>query len=195
MLEVMAPTSTSRHRAPSAGASVAWGEFQAQEPALASVVAGRLAAHLHHVLATVRRDGSPRLSGTEVTERDGELFLGMMPGSRKAADLRVDPRFALHSAPVETDLAVGDARLAGRAVEITDPVAIQAFLESLAGHSDHPEHGERPEQAGGGERQVPTEAALFRLELSDVSLVRVEGDELVVELWRPGSPVRRIRRR
>ena len=67
------------------------------------------------MLATLRRDGSPRISGIEVTFADGQLWLGMMPDSRKALDLQRDPRFALHSAPLDADLKDGDAKISGRA--------------------------------------------------------------------------------
>ena len=153
-----------------------WTEFRREAPDLADAIAGRFAAHLHHVLATLRRDGSPRLSGTEVELHDGDLWLGMMPGSRKALDLRRDPRLALHSAPVETDLAAGDARLGGRAVEITDQAAAKSVF-AATGHGD-----------------VPGDSLLFRLELTDASLIRVRGDQLLIDSWRPGSPPRQTTR-
>lgn len=44
----------------------------------------------------------------------------MMADSRKALDLRRDPRFALHANPgPETDIVGGGVRGAGRAVEVT----------------------------------------------------------------------------
>ena len=63
----------------------------------------RFDAHRHKILGTLRADGSPRLSGIETTFKDGELWLGMMPGSRKVQDLQRDPRLALHSPPVDPD--------------------------------------------------------------------------------------------
>src|SRR2546429_4283378 len=39
----------------------------------------------------------PRISGIEVEFAEGEIFLGLMPGSRKLYDLERDPRLALHS--------------------------------------------------------------------------------------------------
>ncbi len=55
--------------------------------------------HQHKVIATLRRDGSPRVSGNELRFIDGEVWLGMMPGSVKALDLLRDPRVAVHGAP------------------------------------------------------------------------------------------------
>ena len=108
-----------------------WSEIEAAAPELAGRARAAFDAHKHKVLATLRRDGSPRISGIEATIADGELWLGMMPGSRKALDLRRDPRLALHSAsvdpPDDPTAWTGDAKLSGRAVEVDDP----ALLEKL----------------------------------------------------------------
>ncbi len=98
-----------------------WDEVVREAPQLAAAVQARFDANRQKVLGTLRADGSPRLSGIEVTFRDGELWLGMMPDSRKALDLRRDPRMALHTATVDPDLAEGDARITGRAIEVTEP--------------------------------------------------------------------------
>ncbi len=74
-----------------------WAEFASAAPALASRVRQRFDVRKHKTLATLRKDGSPRISGIEVEFADGELFLGMMPGSLKLYDLERDPRLALHS--------------------------------------------------------------------------------------------------
>src|SRR5690606_32080958 len=98
-----------------------WEAFAPAEPGLARTVEERFGAHTHHVLATLRKDGSPRTSGLEVRFLGGELWLGMMPGSLKALDLRRDPRFALQANPGEgTTMGGGDVRIAGRAVEAAD---------------------------------------------------------------------------
>lgn len=99
------------------GAPAPWHEFERAAPELADAIRNRFEANLHHVLGTIRPDGSPRLSGTEVHIEHGEVTLGMMPGSQKLSDVRGDPRVELHSAPLETDLAAGDAKLAGSLVE------------------------------------------------------------------------------
>jgi hypothetical protein len=99
-----------------------------------------------------------------------------MPDSRKAADLRRDPRFALHAAPVDLDLVDGDAKLNGRAIEVTDPADVERFVVGL-------------EQA-----PPPGGVGLFRTGLTDASLTRVEGDWLVIDSWREGEePLQRRR--
>jgi hypothetical protein len=96
-----------------------WSEFEAEAPELAARVRERLDAHTHKTIATVRRDGSPRISGTETEFEDGELWIGSMANALKARDLQRDPRFALHSGSDEPDDWSGDAKLAGIAEEVT----------------------------------------------------------------------------
>jgi hypothetical protein len=75
-------------------------------------------------MATIRLGGAPRISGTEIDfADDGEVYMAMMPGTRRAADLRRDPRVAIHSPtddPPPDDPAawLGEAKISGRAVEV-----------------------------------------------------------------------------
>jgi hypothetical protein len=156
-----------------------WDELTAAAPELATTVRARFDAHKHALIATVRRDGSPRLSGIETDFSRGELWLGMMPESRKTADLRRDPRFALHSAPVDLDLVEGDAKLSGRVVLVTDPTFVAEYLRAF-------------EEATGD--APPGGADLYRAELLEASVVTVDGDRLVIDSWRAGeAPIRRTR--
>jgi hypothetical protein len=98
-----------------------WADFEQAEPAFARRVLELFAGRRHHTLATLRADGSPRISGIEVRFEDGELCFGSMPRARKGADLRRDPRLALHSAttdPVDGAAAQwpGEAKISGRAI-------------------------------------------------------------------------------
>jgi Pyridoxamine 5'-phosphate oxidase len=130
------------------------------------------------VLATLRRDGSPRISGIEASFTDGELWLGMMPGSRKALDLRRDPRLALHSAsvdpPDDPSAWTGDAKLSGRAVEVEDPELLRKL-----GAGDE-----------GG-------AHLFRVDVTELVHIRVgdPADHLVIDLWQEGKGLSSRQRR
>jgi pyridoxamine 5'-phosphate oxidase-like protein len=146
-----------------------WAEFESEARELAGEVRAAIERHKHLVLGTLRRDGSPRLSGTEVTFGLGELWLGMMPNGVKGRDLRRDPRFALHSAPLDVTMANGDAKLGGVAHEVVDQEMIDAYWELWGG------------------QMMPIEALLFRLELRDASLATVDGDQMVVDAWRAGS--------
>jgi Pyridoxamine 5'-phosphate oxidase len=100
-----------------------WAEFEAEVPELAARVREHLDAHGHKTIATIRRDGSPRISGTETELSDGELWIGSMLDALKARDLQRDPRFALHSASEDPDVWSGDAKLAGVAEEVSAPDA------------------------------------------------------------------------
>lgn len=108
-----------------------WQEFAAAAPSLAERVHRRFASAETHILATLRRDGSPRVSGSEVDFREGSVYLGSMLDAVKARDLRRDGRFALHAAPGDP-AAGGDAKLAGVATEVTDPASL-AQAEAVAG--------------------------------------------------------------
>ncbi|MFP5351246.1 MAG: pyridoxamine 5'-phosphate oxidase family protein [Actinomycetota bacterium] len=98
-----------------------WSEIEAEHPEFAARVQARFDAYKHKVMATLRQDGSPRISGIEMQFTDGQVVLGMMPGSLKARDLQRDPRLALHSGtedPVEASGVVIDAKISGRALEM-----------------------------------------------------------------------------
>jgi hypothetical protein len=151
-----------------------WSDFEAAAPELAAAVRERLDAHRHKTIATIRRDGSPRISGIETEIRDGELWIGSMWQARKAHDLQRDPRFALHSGSDEPPDWAGDAKLAGVAEEITDPERVKEI------NSDAP----------------PGPSHLFRLDLHEVSTVGLndERNGIVIEVWTPERGVRTIKR-
>src|SRR5688500_2086812 len=96
-----------------------WSDSENEAPARARRVHERLGAHAHKPNATLRRDGSPRISGTETRYAEGELWIGSMWEARKALDLRRAPRFALHSGSDDPPAWTGDAKLAGVVEEIT----------------------------------------------------------------------------
>jgi hypothetical protein len=154
-----------------------WQTFADEAPELAAAVRARFEAEKHHVLATLRRDGGPRVSGSEVEFRGPDLYIGSMLGARKARDLQRDRRFALHANPgAGTAMTGGDAKLAGFAVEIVDPDELLDLRE------------DRQEDPG------PFHA--FRLELEEAVLTSLhpDGDRLVIETWRPGKGVARTER-
>lgn len=146
--------------------------MEAEAPELAARARRILDADVTKVLATLRRDGSPRVSGIEVEFADGDLWLGSMWQAVKALDLRRDPRFALHSAPGEA----GDAKLAGRVEEITDPERIAAI---------------------NGPKAPPGPSHLFRGDLTEVVVTAVgePADHLVIESWHEGRGLTRRERR
>ena len=147
-----------------------WGEVREQAEELSAAVEERFAVRKHCTVATLRADGSPRISGIEVQFEGGEATVGSMPGAVKAVDLHRDPRFALHSPtvdPPEEDPTAwpGEAKLAGRVVA-TD--------------------------AG----DAPGGAHAWRLDVREVVLTRIHADGAALEItsWHEGRGVR-VRRR
>jgi hypothetical protein len=100
-----------------------WSEVEAQAPELAARARSLFDGFTHKTLATLRRDGSPRISGTEVEFSDGEAWIGSMWRAVKAIDLQRDPRFAIHSGSPDPPDWPGDAKVAGTAEEVTEPGA------------------------------------------------------------------------
>jgi hypothetical protein len=152
-----------------------WTGFEAAAPELAERVRSRLDAHAHKTLATLRRDGSPRISGTETAFADDDLWIGSMWRAQKALDLRRDPRFALHSGSDDPPGWKGDAKLAGVVEEITDPERVRAI---------------------NGQKAPPGPSHLFRLDLHEVSVVGLHesGKAIEIEVWTPARGVRTIER-
>jgi hypothetical protein len=108
-----------------------WAEAVAAAPELTSAIAQRFAQHKHHIIGTIRADRSPRLSGSEVQFSDSRVTVGMMPNSRKLADLEHDRRVEVHCAPLDTELNLGDAKLSGELVllsELTEPAGYEFEL-------------------------------------------------------------------
>jgi hypothetical protein len=171
----------------------AWREVEAAVPDLAAAVRAVFDAHKHKVIGTLRADGSPRVSGNEAMFSAGELWLGMMDGSVKARDLLRDPRLAIHSATADPEMKQGDAKLAGRAVEVTDPEVIRRFGEAVA--EEH--QGAENDQGAENHEEAPEPFHLFQVDVTEVSLVRIgdPADHLVIESWSEAAGYRRTERR
>ena len=149
---------------------VAWRDVEQAEPEFAARVRRLFDAGRHKTIATLRTDGSPRISGIECEFADGELRFGSMPGARKSADLRRDPRFALHGPtfhPVEGKEAEwpGEAKISGRAIA----------AGPITGGPD-------------GDRFHADIAEVVHTHLNEAATM------LVVEWWTPGRGLRKIER-
>jgi hypothetical protein len=153
----------------------AWKAIEDAEPEFAGRVRKLFDAGRHKTIATLRGDGSPRISGIECEFTDGDLRFGSMTGARKGADLRRDPRFALHGPTFHTAEGKesewpGEAKIAGRAI----PVAGSKTGES----------GERPD----GE--------MFVADIVEVVItgLNAEATKLVVQSWTPERGLRTVER-
>ena len=145
-----------------------WSEFAAEEPEMASRTQSLFDAGRHKTMATLRADGSPRISWIECAFDGGQLTFGSMSNSRKGADLARDPRFALHGPtfhPIEGQEAMwpGEAKVAGRALVRSTP----------------DDDGES-----------------FVADIDEVVVTHLNNDatKLVVEWWTPAGGRRRIER-
>ena len=164
-----------------------WADLSRIEPDLAARGRSILASTTNAVLATLRADGSPRVSGIDPFFAVGELWIGSMPGARKADDLARDPRLALHGVPWESrrlrdgagDPGEADVKLTGQAVEVTDPAQISGALASFA--------------AGRG-FEPPEGGRYYRIELASLAVTFVEGEALVIDHWTEQSGRSTIRR-
>ncbi|HEX2075384.1 MAG TPA: pyridoxamine 5'-phosphate oxidase family protein [Geodermatophilus sp.] len=145
-------------------------DVEAEEPEFAARVRAAFDKHGHKILATLRADGAPRVSGIEMHFVEGEPWLAGMPDSVKFTDLRRDPRFALHSGSDEPDQFTADAKLSGRAYEVTDPEERRRYAAAA----------KIPEGEIGFD--------LFRVDLDQVVLTAVNEEKtaLVISSWRPG---------
>jgi hypothetical protein len=146
-----------------------WAELCTLESAFSDRVRQAFDAGRHKTMATLRRDGAPRISGIELEFTRDDVWVGMMDGSVKAGDLRRDPRLAVHSPsidppPDEPGEWPGEAKLAGVAVE--------------------------------SQEQGPSSPRLW-IDLTEVVLTRIgePADHLVIESWHPGRGLERIERR
>jgi hypothetical protein len=144
-----------------------WSEIERDAAEFAERLRTIFQAGTNKTLATLRRDGSPRISGTELEFDAGAATLGMMPGSRKEDDVLRDARCAIHSPTIEPpkgSLGLGDAKLSGRLLAIDPP----------------------------GPDAVP--GSYFELDITEAVVTWVEGDQLVMESWHPGRGIQRISR-
>ena len=154
----------------------AWGEVEQSEPAFARRVQKLFDAGRHKTIATLRADGSPRISGIECEFADGDLRFGSMTDARKGADLERDPRFAIHGPTFHPEEGKesewpGEAKIAGRAVRTG---AIPT--------------GDDGEQQPDGE--------MFVADITEVVITGLDdaATKLVVESWTPERGLRRVER-
>ncbi|HEX6518446.1 MAG TPA: pyridoxamine 5'-phosphate oxidase family protein [Streptosporangiaceae bacterium] len=140
-----------------------WTAFAGQSPDLG--VKGRTLlaeGHGYAYLATVTADSSPRVHPVAPIIGDNGLFVAVAHGSPKLADLRRDPRMALHSTVLPPDDEEFSVR--GLAREVTGTAQRSAAATGAAGGA-----------------QLSDAMALFEIDLVEVSWAR----------WEHGRPTRR----
>jgi hypothetical protein len=162
-----------------------WTEFSEQAPETAAVFTRRHDKTGLALLATTRADGFPRISPFEPLVSGGRLWIGSMGGSRKSADLRRDPRCCIHSATEDKQVADGDAKLWGRAVEVADAADRRAYVDAVKEHT------------GNDLDEIDSGFDLWWLDLAEASSVQLGegGDHLRITVWKAGTPERTVERR
>jgi hypothetical protein len=153
----------------------AWKAIEQTEPEFARRVQRLFDAGRHKTIATLRADGSPRISGIESEFTDGDLRFGSMTGSRKGADLNRDPRFALHGPTFHPEEGKerdwpGEAKIAGRAIP-AGPVMTDEASERADGQ-------------------------MFVADITEVVITGLDAGatKLVVESWTPERGLRTVER-
>jgi hypothetical protein len=116
---------------------VTWKEFAAAEPDLADV--GRSLLFQFKVglafLATLRKDGAPRLHPVCPVLSDHRLFVLIIPTSPKRHDLLRDGRYALQTFP-QPKPGSDEFYIAGKAVGVDDPAVRAAILRDAQHMAD-----------------------------------------------------------
>ena len=100
-----------------------WQEFAQQDPELAALGQERLDRNGLVMVATLRKNGWPRISPVEPLFHNGQLYLGMMWRSRKALDLLRDPRCSIHNAVSDRMASEGEFKVYSRALDIKSAAA------------------------------------------------------------------------
>ena len=151
-----------------------WHDFETAAPKLAAAVRRALGDHRAAMLATVRPDGSPRISAIEPFFIRGRLVLGILPSSAKARDLERDARCELHNPITEVDNEGPEVRLRARARWIQRP--------ELAGEDAHAWWAE----------VAPDRSRLVALDIIGVDRLTwdLEGGRFSSERWTPATGVR-----
>jgi hypothetical protein len=159
-----------------------WTEFSEEAPEIAEMAERRLVATGLMMLATLRRDGFPRISpvepvvaGDRLVLHDDRLWLAMMVDSTKSRDLRRDGRCALHTATADKQVSEGDVKLWGIATVVTDPDTLARFSNDIF-------------ESVGYRFEVGSFDA-FDVDLMGASSVSVADDVMYVKTWKPGKGV------
>jgi hypothetical protein len=150
-----------------------WSELADAQPRLAALGRERLLDRGVVLVATIRSDGTPRISPVEPLVLDGVLWLSMLWGSAKAADLRRDPRILVHSVITGQDGGEGEFKIRGRALAEHDAGVQRRYAAAVATAL-----GWNPE---------PGRFHLFAVDIEQVTFIRYDeatGDQHVA-IWPP----------
>src|SRR3982751_3616560 len=112
---------------------MSWKSLEDQQPELAAFGAERLNGKVAY-LATIRKDGSPRVHPVTPIIGQGHLFVFMEPTSPKGHDLQRDGRYALHCSVSDSSGASGEFFVSGRA-KLVENAELRALAVQLASYT------------------------------------------------------------
>ena len=147
-----------------------WQEFADQDPELAALGQERLDRHGLVMIATLRKNGWPRISPVEPLFFNGQLYLGMMWRSQKALDLLRDPRCTIHNTVSDRHASEGEFKVYGRAVNITDLVERKEYADAVSQKIDW-----RPQEP---------EFHCFAIDIESAAANTLAGEEFQHQVWK-----------
>jgi hypothetical protein len=109
-----------------------WSDIERTQPRLGKLAHTRLIEPGVVLVATTRRDGTPRLSPVEPLVMDGDLWLSMMWQSAKAHDLLRDPRVLVHNIITSRTGTDGEFKIRGTASQEKDPAVQRRYADKAA---------------------------------------------------------------
>jgi len=147
-----------------------WQEFAQQDPELAALGQERLDRNGLVMVATLRKNGWPRISSVEPLFHIGQLYRGMMWRSRKALDLLRDPRCSIHNAVSDRMASEGEFKVYSRALDITDTEEQQNYLQALLQKI--------------GDQPVGHEFHCFAMDIKSAAANTLIGEEFEHQVWK-----------
>jgi hypothetical protein len=152
-----------------------WDAFAAEAPHVSEVFTRRHSATGNLcLLATLRSDGSPRISPIEPRIVEGHLVLVGMPGTTKFRDLGRDPRFSVHTATVDPYVGDGDAKLSGVVENLQDPDLHRRFANDLF-------------ETSGFDLRGQDFDPFYVADITGASTVELVENQLRITIWKPGQ--------
>lgn len=112
---------------------------------------------------------------------EDQLWIVGMPRTTKFRDLGRDPRFCLHTATIDAYVSDGDAKVWGVVNDVQDKALHQRFATALF-------------EDTGLDLRGRDFGQFYAADLTGASSVEVVGGHLDVTIWKPGKPVRVVRK-
>ena len=112
---------------------MSWRFLEEQQPKLADFGVERLNGKVAY-LATIKKDGSPRVHPMTPIIGEGHLFVFMEPTSPKGHDLQLDGRYAIHCSVSDNSGVSGEFIVTGKA-RLIDNSEVRALAARLASYT------------------------------------------------------------